>query len=402
MPEKNMNSSLVLSKAFGALSLATDIETITSTVAEAARRLTGAQGTTFVLRDEDRCYYADENSISPLWKGLRFPMEACISGWSMIHGQVVNIRDIYEDARIPHDAYRPTFVKSLCMVPIRPEKAIGAIGNYWSAEHTPSQEDIKVLQILANSTAVALENLELRNALSKQGSQSENLKGHVKELEVAMFSLGHDLRTPVAAMTSLAELLHLQLGDKLEPEAAQFIQLIMDTGYRTSEQIQRMLSLYRASNGTLDKRSVNLSQMTQESLDRVRLQFPNRPVRANIQADMQAYADPQLLNMVLENLISNALKYSSKKPESQIDIGSAVDHNSGLIYFVRDNGSGFDNADSHKLFKPLGRLHNDKEFAGTGLGLASVAKIIELHGGQVRAEGKKTEGATFFFSLPGM
>ena len=108
-----------------------------------ARELCGADGATFVLRDDDRCFYADEDAIAPLWKGKRFPMEACISGWVMIHREAVAIGDIYADARIPADAYRPTFVKSLAMVPIRTKAPIGAIGNYWASHHEVSEDDEK-------------------------------------------------------------------------------------------------------------------------------------------------------------------------------------------------------------------------------------------------------------------
>ena len=112
------------------LSHARDLNTVMSIVREAARELTGADGATFVLRDGDKCYYAEENAISPLWKGQRFPMSICISGWVMMNAQSAVIEDIYADARIPVAAYRPTFVKSLAMVPIRTNNPIGAIGNY--------------------------------------------------------------------------------------------------------------------------------------------------------------------------------------------------------------------------------------------------------------------------------
>ncbi|HEY9658416.1 MAG TPA: GAF domain-containing sensor histidine kinase, partial [Allocoleopsis sp.] len=123
-------------------------------------QLTHADGATF-LRDRDQCYYADEDAISPLWKGGRFPMSACISGWVMLNQQSVVIEDIYADPRIPADAYRPTFVKSLAMVPIRTRDPLGAIGNYWATHHTPTPEEMNLLQTLADAAAVALENVHL-------------------------------------------------------------------------------------------------------------------------------------------------------------------------------------------------------------------------------------------------
>jgi hypothetical protein len=159
------------------LSLARDLLTIQDFVRRAARHLTGADGATFVLRDGDRCFYADEDAIAPLWKGQRFPMSACISGWSMLNRRPAVIEDIYADNRIPHDAYRPTFVKSLVMVPIRTLDPIGAIGNYWAAPHRPTEAEVKLLQALADTTAVALENVRVFTELE------ERVQARTAELE---------------------------------------------------------------------------------------------------------------------------------------------------------------------------------------------------------------------------
>jgi putative nucleotidyltransferase with HDIG domain len=149
------------------LSLAHSFPEIQAVVRQAARRLTGADGATFVLRDGCHCYYADEDAISPLWKGQRFPMESCISGWAMLNRRPVVIEDIYQDDRIPHSTYEPTFVKSLAMVPIRTLDPIGAIGNYWAVRHRPRQDEVDLLQALADSTAVAMENVRVYRALEE-------------------------------------------------------------------------------------------------------------------------------------------------------------------------------------------------------------------------------------------
>lgn len=143
------------------LSMARSVAQIQAIVRHTSRRLTGADGATFVLRDGDMCHYADEDAIAPLWKGQRFPMSACISGWVMLHREHAMIADIYADDRIPADAYRPTFVKSLLMVPIRQLDPIGAIGNYWAEHHEPSEREVILLQALADSTAVAMENVRM-------------------------------------------------------------------------------------------------------------------------------------------------------------------------------------------------------------------------------------------------
>ena len=150
------------------LSLARDLQAVMDIVRRAARQLTGADGASFVLRDGDKCFYAEEDAISPLWKGQRFPINTCISGWAMLNRRPAVIEDIYADSRIPADAYRPTFVHSLAMVPIRTLDPIGAIGNYWAAHYRPSSEQIKVLQALADTTAVALENVRIYEELDQR------------------------------------------------------------------------------------------------------------------------------------------------------------------------------------------------------------------------------------------
>ncbi|OBJ26679.1 sensor domain-containing diguanylate cyclase [Mycobacterium sp. 1245801.1] len=150
------------------LSLARTLPAIQRIVRTRARELTGCDGATFVLRDDDRCYYADEDAIAPLWKGSRLPIRSCISGWAMLNRDAAVIPDIYRDSRIPHTLYRPTFVKSLVMVPIRKLDPIGAIGNYWAAPHQPSEHEVHLLQALADSTSIAMENVQLYSELEQR------------------------------------------------------------------------------------------------------------------------------------------------------------------------------------------------------------------------------------------
>jgi len=157
-----------LVQAVQELSLARSLDEVQRIVRTAARELTGCDGATFVLRDGGQCYYADEDAIAPLWKGSRFPLDACISGWAMLNRDSAVIPDIYRDARIPHEAYRPTFVKSLVMVPIRKLDPIGAIGNYWADERQPSDREVSLLQALADATSIAMENVRVYSELENR------------------------------------------------------------------------------------------------------------------------------------------------------------------------------------------------------------------------------------------
>lgn len=394
-----MSPSALLTRTVEKLSYLHDLESITDTVAEAARDLTGADGATFVLREDDKCYYVDERAISPLWKGKRFPVEMCISGWCMIHKKIVKIKDVFKDPRIPQDAYRPTFVRSLCMVPIRSESPIGAIGCYWSTEHEPSDVEVKLLKILANCSATALENLELRNAVGRREAEKDSLTDRQRELEFQLHSMAHDLKNPLSTMMGFAEL--LQCNPNLSPEKKEnYASTILATGQRLNRQIEKMLALYRLSNKKICSRTVDLTKISHEVIDALRHQVSTERFEVSIESNMQALGEPDLVRNVIENLVSNAIKYSQKKKLTSIVIGISSLNETEIVFFVRDQGAGFDPAKAGDLFRPLTRLHEQAMFKGTGLGLASVARIIQGHGGRAWAESRLGEGATFFFSLP--
>ena len=188
------------------LSLAPNLDAIVAIVRTAARQLTGADGATFILRDGDFCFYVDEDAIGPLWKGQRFPLEMCISGWVMNSGESVTIPNVFLDPRIPVEAYRPTFVRSLAMVPIRTQSPVGAIGNYWAATHHPTVEQVKILQALADSTAVAMENVRIHQELE------ERVRQRTEELEAANAALRNEA---VLRKQMEAKVMRLSVTDEL-------------------------------------------------------------------------------------------------------------------------------------------------------------------------------------------
>lgn len=173
------NLVLALSKARGE-------SEILAAIRSRARALIGADGVTFVLRDNGMCHYAEEDAISPLWKGQRFPLETCISGWAMLNKQVAIIEDIYADARIPHAAYRPTFVRSLVMAPVRQDDPVAAIGAYWAQRHRPTPGEVETLVRIANSAAVAFTNISLMKSLV--GAKEEAIRAK-EAIVLAMASL---------------------------------------------------------------------------------------------------------------------------------------------------------------------------------------------------------------------
>lgn len=177
------------------LSAAHTVEQIAAVVRSAARRITGADGVAFVLREGDSCFYLDEDAIGPLWKGRRFPIGDCISGWAMLNGQVAVIPDIYRDDRIPHDAYRPTFVKSMVMTPVRPKDPLAAIGAYWATARRPTADEVTKLEIIARATATALDSAQVYASLSEA---LERRKFLLRELD-------HRCKNTLAAVQSIAD-----------------------------------------------------------------------------------------------------------------------------------------------------------------------------------------------------
>lgn len=230
----NIEKVKMLVNTIQKLSMARDIETITEIVRKAARKLTDADGATFVLKENNMCYYVEEDAIEPLWKGQKFPLTNCISGWSMIHKEWAIVEDIYTDNRVPIDAYKPTFVKSLVMVPIRTMNPIGAIGNYWANTHTPTHQEMIVLQSLADITSVSIENVYAYNELSEQN----------KTLYDIAFLQSHQVRVPIAQIKGLYSLFNFddvqdpinnEIFHKLKTTADSFDEIVKNITTLTSK-----------------------------------------------------------------------------------------------------------------------------------------------------------------------
>lgn len=377
------------------LSLARSMETVQAIVRRAARALTNADGATFVLREGESCFYADEDAIAPLWKGKRFPLEACISGWAMLNRTEAVIEDIYADERIPHDVYRATFVKSLVMVPIRKAEPIGAIGAYWATRRKPTDAEVKLLQALADSTSIAIENVQLYAGLEDRvRARTAELEAINHELESFAYSVSHDLRAPLRAIQGFARAVQEDAGPSLDRGSKGHLDRVIAAAARMNGLIEALLDLSRVSRAPVDRTLVDVTSVAREIASELAEREPARKVKLVIEDGLGADADPRLLRVALENLMSNAWKFTSKKDEATIEVGA-----SGGELFVRDDGAGFEMARARRLFAPFQRLCDPKEFPGTGIGLATVMRIVRRHGGDIRAESEPGKGTTFRFTL---
>jgi PAS domain S-box-containing protein len=220
-----------------------------------------------------------------------------------------------------------------------------------------------------------------------------------RELEAFSYSVSHDLRAPLRSITGFSTALLEEYGDKLDDKGLKYLQFAHDAGLRMARLIEDLMELSRATRADLRNQEVDLSALATLVIAELQKRDPRRSIDVSITPKLLAHGDEGLLRIALENLLSNAWKFTTRKIQPRIEVG-ATQRNGSTHYFVRDNGAGFNMAHSNRLFGVFQRLHSQEEFPGTGIGLATVRRIFSRHGGQVWAEAKENEGATFYFTLP--
>jgi light-regulated signal transduction histidine kinase (bacteriophytochrome) len=218
-------------------------------------------------------------------------------------------------------------------------------------------------------------------------------------LEAFSYSVSHDLRAPLRSVDGFSQALIEDYGESLPPEGRDFLERIRNSAQRMAELIDDLLNLSRVTRAPLKPVAVDLSKLAENIAAELKRNDPERAVRFIIAQDLSAGGDPHLLQIVLENLMNNAWKFTSKRELAEIEVGKKHE-NGDAIYFIRDNGAGFDMTYANKLFGAFQRLHAMAEFPGTGIGLATIQRIINRHGGRIWALGAVDQGATFFFTLP--
>jgi PAS domain S-box-containing protein len=220
-----------------------------------------------------------------------------------------------------------------------------------------------------------------------------------KELESFSYSISHDLRSPLSAINGFSTLLLENYADPLPPDGLRFLELIRNNSIEMNQLVEGLLSFSRFVRQPIKKQPVDLSALARQVVEDLSKQREGRQVEINIADLPAAQADPVLLKQVLTNLLSNALKFTRRRELARIEIGSNTTKDDEVLYYVRDNGVGFDNAQAEKLYGVFQRLHSQEEYEGTGVGLAIVERIVRRHGGRVCAEGEVNKGATFYFTL---
>jgi signal transduction histidine kinase len=248
--------------------------------------------------------------------------------------------------------------------------------------------------------------IESRNEISRINAALEQrvtertrqLETANRELEAFAYAVSHDLRAPLRSMSGFSQILQETAPAGLDDKSRHYLQRIHDASLRMSGLIEDLLSLSRVSRTELVPRAVNLSDLFLESATTMRDRYPGRDINVRVMAGLEVNGDARLLRIAIDNLLDNAWKYTSRQPQADVSVGMEQ-RDGDAVYFVRDNGVGFDMAYAGKLFGPFQRMHPESQFSGTGIGLVTVQRIVAMHGGRIWADAKPNGGATFFFTI---
>ena len=257
----------------------------------------------------------------------------------------------------------------------------------------------QILNLLLSVYEAAIHrNNELIETKIQLETLNTNLISANEELDAFARTVSHDLRSPLGGITGFAELLLEDYREKLNEEAITQLTWILKSAHKMSNLITDLLNYSRAGRASLEPVNVNLTELLQEMVADLKQRFNSPGTIVTIEEGMHVNADLSLMQIAMDNLLGNAFKYSSKKEHPLISVGSTELYGRNMFY-VKDNGAGFDSAKADKLFNPFVRLHSGKEFQGTGVGLSTVKRIIERHGGDIWAESKPDQGAVFYFTI---
>jgi light-regulated signal transduction histidine kinase (bacteriophytochrome) len=241
---------------------------------------------------------------------------------------------------------------------------------------------------------------ELRKLNQELAQRAEDLDASNKELESFAYSVSHDLRAPLRHVVGFAELLQKQASAYLDEKTRRYVETILAASKRMGNLIDDLLAFSRIGRAETKTGPVNLDQLVREAIAELQGETSGREIAWKTGALPVCLGDRAMLKLVLLNLLSNAIKFTRTRPRAEIEIGCTNPTEDEVEVFVRDNGVGFDMQYVDKLFGVFQRLHRIEEFEGTGIGLATVQRVIHRHGGKVRAEGAVDRGATLYFSLP--
>jgi PAS domain S-box-containing protein len=275
-----------------------------------------------------------------------------------------------------------------------------AVSSRWSLRRDERQRPVAILETNNDITERKRTEREIRKLNEDLEKRTSELQASNQELEAFAYSISHDLRAPLRHMVGYTELLQKNVSSSLDEKNRRYMTMILDSAKRMGNLIDDLLAYSRIGRAETRKTVVSLEQLVKEAVHEVQPESDGRNIAWTIGALPELYGDRSMLRLALVNLISNAAKFTRNRPQAEIEIGCADAKENETVVFIRDNGVGFDMKYVNKLFGVFQRLHQAEAFEGTGIGLATVQRIIHRHGGRVWAEGLVGKGATFYFSVP--
>lgn len=308
----------------------------------------------------------------------------------------------------------PRLPQSSAVVPMKAQGVVlGAMEVQSVQPHAFTPEHLSSLQMAAHLAALAMANLDaiareksLRRDLELRAADLEakvrervrELASKNRELEAFSFTVAHDLRAPLRAVLNLSDDLLKRHAEGMNPEARADLDAIHQSSERMAQLVEDLLTFARSTQGSLRRELVDLTALARTALSDLKAQEEARDTDIAVQDNLYAEADPALVRVLLDNLLGNAWKYSARKPVTRIRVGARLQANE-IVFFVQDEGIGFDQGQASRLFTAFSRLDVHTEYEGTGIGLATAQRIVQRHGGRIWVEAKEGEGATFFFTL---
>lgn len=339
---------------------------------------------------------------TPLEAGVRVPLDDLRITDALRAGRPEVVEDLgaLNGTNVTDQLYREGVRAYISLPMIIEDELIGMVNI--GAGHTRAFDanDQKIAREVADQLAIAIRQARLLEQVKQQTERLEQrVQERTAELESFTYSVSHDLRTPLRAIDGFTRMLIEDYADELDGEGQRLLNVVYESAQRMGQLIDDLLALSRLGRREMRRCPIDMEQLAQEVIDELLRTTPGREVDIELHPLPPAEGDRAMVRQIFVNLLSNALKFTQPQRNALIEVDT-YDENGTSVYFVRDNGAGFDMDYADKLFGVFERLHEDEEFEGTGVGLAVVERVVRRHGGRVWAEGAVDEGATFYFTLP--